>query len=452
MKYLLLALALTVTAASYSQPLKRRVWLNAGMDNVSDSLVKVWNLPSGAGALITLVKEGGTAGLIKLQKDDIIVAVNGKTTSSPAEVKAALALLRENDPITVDVIRKGKKKSLKGTVVPMARETNDKCDVLYDRAPYGSGFLSTITLKPKTAGKHPAILFIPGYMCYSLDNLGKHPYAQIVNRLAEKGFVVMRVDKPGEGDCMNCPDCRSIGLYEEIDAFREGLQKLKSYDFVDTSNIFIFGHSLGAMEAPLVAYGFNVKGIIIEGTSNDTWLEYILDMFRFQNPIAGVDYAENETMIIQSLPMLYDYLVLKKTPAELAANTAYESILTGMMQYDGSEKIWDRHYTYWQELQDMNQAQAWKNTGAHVLVMRGSGDLEAFSTDGHKAIAEMVNYYRPGFGTFVLLENSDHAFCKSNTPAESFKNGQTPGYHYENFNDNVIEVVVQWMQKVMLEK
>jgi len=449
MKTILIAFIGLLLAVNHidAQPLPRKGWMDVQTKELNDSLKRVTKATSGL--YVVSVGEKGTGKNLGIQAGDVLTKIAESEVTSGRKLREVLFSFREGDKIQAEVIRKRKPRILTGVVAPMPRETSDDYEVLYDRVPMEDGYLSMIITKPAGEGPFPVILFIPGYMCYSLDNIGAHPYGQITTKLTRKGYAVVRVEKSGEGASVNTPDCRAVGYWQEVAGFAAGLQKICSLPYADTTNVFIFGHSLGAMQAPFVAKGLPVKGIIIEGTSADSWFEYILDMFRFQNPIMGVDPAENEEMIARAIPLLYRLLVLKEDPAVLAQNPTYDSLLTEMMQYDRKGLIWDRHYTYWQELQHVNQAAAWRDTQANVLVLRGSGDLEAFSNEQHELIVRTVNHYRPGSARFVLIPNSDHAFCKSNTPEESFINGQTKGYHYTQFNDEVIYLVDDWIREIV---
>ncbi len=417
--------------------------------DLNDSLKQLTKAEKGL--YVMEVGEKGTGKNIKMLVGDVLLKLNDNEVTSAKQLRGLMDGMREGEVIRAEVIRKRKTKVLEGIAAPVPHETSDYYEVIYDRVAFGEGFLSMIITKPAGEGRFPVVLFIPGYMCYSLDNIGAHPYGQITSRLTKEGYAVVRVEKSGEGASLNTPACRSMGYWEEVRGFAAGLEKIITLQFADTSNIFIFGHSLGAMQAPFVAKGFNVRGIIIEGTSGDTWFEYILDMFRFQNPIMGVDPAENEEMIVKSIPLLYRFLVMQEDPTVLAQDPVYDTILREMMQYDGAGHIWDRHYTYWQELQHANQTAAWKDTDTKVLVMRGSGDLEAFSNEQHEGIVRTINHYRPGAARFVLIPDTDHAFCRSNTPEESYKNSQTKGYHYSSFNAEVIRITNQWMKEIMLK-
>ncbi len=449
-KTIMLVLFSILLSAMAAQPLPRKGWFNARTTPLNDSLKSITKAEYGL--YVLSVGEEGTAAALKMKPGDVIIGSNGKRVTAETKLAEEMAQLREKDPIAVRVIRRKKSVLLEGVVVGRPVEKSQDYEVIYDRVPYGGGHLSIVITKPAGEGPFPVILFIPGYMCYSLDNIGSHPYGRLTSGLTKEGYVVVRVEKSGEGASINTPDCRSIGLWEEVKGFAAGLSKVYTLPYADTGNVFIFGHSLGAMQAPLVARGFNVKGIMIEGTSGDTWFEYILAMFRFQNPIMGSDPAENEEMIAKAIPLLYTYLIDKEDPAVLARMPLYDSLLREMMQYDGEGHVWDRHYSYWQELQDVNQAAAWRDCDAKVLVMRGSGDLEAFSTEQHEGIVRTINHYHPGSASLILLRNSDHAFCKSDTPEESYRNSRERGYYYNSFNEEVIKVMHDWMQTVIFPK
>lgn len=447
-KYLLFLFFLSVVLEAHSQNIRRKAYLGFKVTELTDSTAQELGLKVKQGMLVNEVLTASTGEKLKLQKNDIILKINATFTLTEKDYKLAISNIRENDTMALLVSRGKNEKIVSATAIGKAYETSDSFDVIYDEVKFMDGYLRMIVNKPKTKEKCKTILFIPGYMCYSLDNIGKHPYGQLVAKLCEKGYAVVRVEKPGEGDNTNTPDCEEIGFITETDAFSAAYEKLKTYNFVDTSNIFIFGHSLGAMEAPVIAAKYQPKGIVVCGTSSVSWFEYIIAMFRFQNIITGADYVENEKLIAQITPLLYKLLIEKQTPFELAKNPQYELLLNTWMEYDGGDHIWARHYTFWQQLQDVNQSELYKSFKGKVLAVRGSGDFEAFSSEDHQEIADLVNFYHPGNGTFTLIPNMDHAFAKSDTPEESYKNGQKPGYYYNNFNDAIIEEVDSWINSL----
>ena len=431
-----------------AQNIKRKAFIGITATELTDSVAKKLGIKEKNGVLVTDVAKGSTAELLKVMPNDVIIKVNSEITLSTSEFKTAIKTFREKDTVALLVSRKNKNILLQGKAISKPYETTEKYDIIYDEVKFMNGWLRVIINKPKTIGTRKAILLIQGYTCYSLDNIGKHPYGQLVDKLCEKGYVVMRVEKPGMGDDTNTPDCTDIDFKTEVNAFSAAYEKLKTYNYVDTSNIFIFGHSLGGIEAPILAEKYHPKGIIVCGTTPISWFEYIIEMFRFQNIIEGSDYVENENLIKKITPLLYDYLIKKETPKELIKNSEYEKLLVDYMEFDGNENIWSRNFNYWQQIQDLNMAAVWKNNSENVLVVRGEGDFEAFSTAEHQTIVDMVNSYHPGKAEFKLIPDMDHAFAKSKTPAESYLNGKIKGYYYNNFNDEIIEVVDQWIKNL----
>ncbi len=449
MKKLLLPFVfLLIVSTAYSQNLSRKAFLGLRLVDVNDSIKSTLNLNSEDGLAVTNVTANSTADKLGVKINDVLTSVNDVKTNTVKEYREAVKNFREKMQVKFNVIRGGENLALNGITEPLPQEKSDNYDVIYDEVKFKDGYLRMITTKPKKEGKFKTILFIPGYMCYSLDNLGKHPYGQVVDKLSERGYCVVRVEKPAMGDCLNTPDCFEINYSTELEAFETGFQKMLTYDFVDKDNVFVFGHSLGGYEAPMVDKNRIAKGVIVCGTGLKTWYEYIIDMFRFQNPIAGVDYIENEKVVTDMIKILYDYLVLKKHPKDLAVTEELKKEMKEYLEFDGGDQVWARHYSFWQELNDLNMPQIWKDVKANVLIIRGEGDFEAFSNKDHEDIEKIVNTYNPGKGRFLLIPNMDHGFATSKTPEESFKNKSVPGYYYNNFNDAVIDEISKWIESL----
>ena len=447
-KITLLILLLLLSSLSYTQSIPRKASLGLKFVELNDSIKTSLNLTSDAGLVVISVSQGTSAESAGLKINDLVESLNGTVLKSVKQYRELVKNVRENDELRFDVSRDGKKLMLKVKALPLPYEKSDKYDLVYDEVKFKEGYLRIITSKPKREGKFKTILFIPGYMCYSLENLGKHPYGQVVERLSEKGYSVVRVEKPGMGDCYNTPDCFDIDYATELEAFETGFQKAITYDFVDNENIFIFGHSLGGYEAPMIDKNRIAKGVIVCGTGLKTWYEYILDMFRFQNPIMGVDYVENEKVVQDMIKILYEYLVQKKEPKDVAVNEEIKKLMKEYLDFDEADRVWARNYRFWQQLQDLNMPEVWKNVKANVLVIRGEGDIEAFSTEEHETIVKIVNTYNPGKGKFLLIPNMDHGFATSKTPEESYKNKSVPGYYYNNFNPVVIDEISSWIESL----
>lgn len=139
---------------------------------------------------------GATAEKCKLQTGDILLKVNEKPLADIPQLIDLINKQLVGSPAVLVVKRKKKTLTLKGTFEGKPFETSNFSEVVYDQAPYKKGNLRVIINKPKNEAKMPALLFIPGYTCSSIDNLSdNHPYKRIIDVFANAGFVTLRIEK-----------------------------------------------------------------------------------------------------------------------------------------------------------------------------------------------------------------------------------------------------------------
>jgi uncharacterized protein len=140
---------------------------------------------------------------------------------------------------------------------------------------------SILTFPIGNTSKLPSILFVQGWDCGSVEwpLPGQNLSRELVYGLTRAGFAVMRSEKSGVGDGTGTP-CRDMDFRAEVSLFTSAQKKLKTYEFVVTSNVFIFGHSAGGWVAPLVAAAEPVKGIVAYGTVVRPFGEYLVENWR----------------------------------------------------------------------------------------------------------------------------------------------------------------------------
>jgi uncharacterized protein len=451
----LAATGILFSADSFGQNLKRRAFLGVQVSAVSDSLAKAHNLKSPNGALVRGIIPNSTAQALKLQPNDVILQVNKTDILNFMDVPRLAKAFQPGDAVALTLNRKGKTVKVKGKVQPMPYETAPaNAEVRYDEVPLANNaYARSIMKKPKGSGKFPTIFFIQGYSCSSLDNLPENDtQRKLMDALVSRGYAVYRMEKPGIGDSKGVKPCTEIGYKEELAAFASGLDQLKRYDFVDRDNVFLFGHSLGANTAPLIAADDKVKGIITYGAAGKPWLEYLIEVFRDQRPITGTDYVEVDEDMKTLLPLVYEFMVLKKTPTELAQNPVYREYLEKHLDYDGKDHLFGRHYTFLQELHDIPVNKAWKDAAAHTLAIYGEADVQAINEDGAKMIADVVNSYYPGKGTYEFLPRTDHGFVEVGTKKDYqqiMAGNKASAYAASHFNMTLVDLIDNWMKEKM---
>lgn len=454
-KYLFPLLLLSWSLNTSAQELKRISSKGVQLAPLSSEQLASMNLT--AGMRVHKVIPGFTAAEIGVKDGDVIISINDVVLETPQKLFLPELNLRGGDVIKYEVLRNNEKLTLQGRCFPNPFETSEKINVEYSSFPFESGYIRNIYLKPKTNGKKPAILFIPGYTCASVDNLNEtNVYHKLLYGLAQKGYVVMRAEKPGVGDSKGTPDCSDIDFMTEVESFRTALEELKKHPEVDTNNIFIFGHSMGGMEAPFVADGHQVKGIIAMGITIKNWCEYLTEMLRVQNPNLGVDYLQHEQDMKLYETLLYELLVLKKKPSEMIKiNPEYLRLLKRDFNYAGGDDFLTRNILFSQTLNDINIAEKWINTTAKVLSVWGETDIQTVGSFSHVELVKMINQYHPDNATLLILENTDHSFRIFPSMEESYKfnyNQETFMKYLHAFNYKAVDDVDKWMRSVMVTK
>lgn len=443
-KNLMLFVFVLLMCNVFSQNLKRRAWLGAALVNINDSIAKSNNLKNKDGCCISVIANNGSANLLKMEAGDIIIGLNKHNIKDRNDLIAMISVLKEGAVVEFVIIRKGKQKIIKGMLLGAKLDSYAYADVIYSEVPFDKGYLRNIIIKPKGDGKFPLVFFIQGYNCASVDNMGEnHPYEKIITGLVQKGYAVCKVEKPGMGDCEGTKACRDIDFKTELLAFETAYNQLNKYECIDTSRIYIFGHSMGGIVAPLMQKKIRPHGIAVYGTIVRSWFEYFVEQMRVQNFIMGEDYAENDSIFNDRLQLCYDFMINKKLPKELNKNPLFQA----QWGYVEPDLVMDRNYLFWQQLQDYSLMNGWKSYDGKVLSIWGECDFVAFSRYDHELIAEIANKYYPGNGEFISIPKCDHAFTMVNDMKHAAEKWTDWDYRIKNFNQEIIEILDKWMQQ-----
>lgn len=424
------------------------------MDVVTKENSENLKLKTLEGLKIIKVIYKGTCKLLNLQVDDVILTINKQKYASAKDLAAFIVTQKENTLIEVEISRNGKLQTIKGKTIGKPRETKPNCEIIYDQVAFRNGKLSVIINKPKKEGKHPTMLFIPGYTCSSLDNLPEnYAYARIIKAYSDAGFVVVRVEKSGMGDSQNTPDCSATNLYDEIENFQAGLDKLKTLPYVDLKNIFIFGHSMGGIIAPALTAKNEVRGVIVNGTVAKSFYEYTLEMNRLQLMLAKPDAFEYEKTSRLQTEIAYEYYILKKPIREIASTEERKAALKKDWEWDGGNRIFSRNQEYWRQIQEIPLLENWKHTKAKVLVEFVGTDIQAFSKADHEQIVYTVNQFNPGNAKLLVFPEADHLFAKSGTKQNAFDLYDAGKYNelFDMYDTSIGEKTVEWSLKQLVK-
>ncbi len=454
MKNSIIILFVIISTITFAQQLERKSWFGARLEPITKEDSEKLKLKTLEGLKIIQVVDKGTCKLLNLQVDDVILKINNQKYASAKDVAVFITSLKENSPIEVLIFRNGKQQTIKAKTVGKPRETNSNCEIIYDQTSFRNGKLAVIINKPKKEGKHPTMLFIPGYTCSSLDNLpDNYAYARIIKAYSDAGFVVVRVEKSGMGDSQNTPDCSSTNLYDEIENFQVGLDKLKTLPYVDLKNIFIFGHSMGGIIAPALTSKNEIRGVIVNGTVVKSWFEYTLEMNRLQLMLAKPNVFEYEKTCRLQTDIAYEYYIQKKPIQEIASTEERKAALKKDWEWDGDNRIFSRNQEYWRQIQEIPLLEYWKNTNARVLVQFGGADIQAFSRADHEQIVYTVNQFHPGNAELMVFPEADHLFAKSGTLQNAYNMYATGKYNelFDMYDTSIGEKTIEWSLKQIVK-
>lgn len=422
----------------YAQELPRRVYLGIRMENLTEEVKKMMGLPGTKGILISEVLPGSTAEKAGFQKGDILTKINQTSFNQTDEVLKTLAAFKAGESFTYELLRKHKPIQGKSVFMSLPKEAYRDIKVTYTQSRSSIGLQRMIVQKPafKQKQKRPLVVFIGGIGCYSLDSPldTSRAEVQLMTQLTRSGFICARLEKPGMGDNAGfCKPCSEVSFIEETRGYVAAIQKLKQDPDVDTGRVFIFGHSMGGVFAPLIAREVSVKGIVAYGTIGSGFIEYLAKTRRSIAEAYQLSPIE-ANQLIQDFCECGTYYFAEKLTTEQAA---IKKPICG--EYLTLFDLRARSYN--DELYALNIPELWSTYTGNVLLLWGASDYIA-SRDDHEIVFNTLRYYKKSNALFKVIENIDHAMLY----AENFQHALTnPG----KFNPAITPVVSGWLNQAV---
>lgn len=414
-----------------AQTLPRRAFFGVRMEAVTDEVARVMNLPAVKGVLVSDVIPGSTAESAGLRRGDVWLSLNDREINLPNEGVAALRQLREGDTFRYKYLRQGQEFEKEAALKPFPTERYADFDLEYGMVKSGEAQLRTLISRPKKAGKLPAVLFIQGVGCYSIDMPldTTAPPTQLMNYLTRQGFVTMRVDKQGMGDSRGVP-CSELDFDTEGDGYRSALQHLRALKYVDADRVFIIGHSMGGVFAPLLARDVQVRGIIAYGTMGEKFMDYFANSRRTIAEANEMSPAEAEEYVRLNCDCFRPYF---------ENGTSFDEIVAANPSCRGTLNDLGRATNFWKQLYRLDIPALWTAYPGKVLAAWGKADYISVRSE-HEHIASLVNRAHPGNGTFLELAGCDHGM-HTVASMQLAARGQAGDY-----NPAVSEAIGKWLK------
>ena len=287
-----------------------------------------------------------------------------------------------------------------------------------------------LTLPENPEKPVPAVVFVHGSGSSNMDEkvMKLTPFKDLAQGLGERGIASVRYDKRSFAHGKKMMKKGNLTVKEEVieDAVLAS-KLLKNDPRIDPENVFIIGHSMGAMLAPRIdAEGGNFKGLILMAGTLDT-LEGVLfrqldEMKNGKSKIMSWVASAQEKKFRKSFENLY----------ELSDEEAKK------IPYAGGVNLY-----YFKEMGEHRAEDYLEKTEKPVLIMQGSRDLQvSLEKDfcGYKrAFGEKDNF------SFRLYEGLNHCFV----PAlyDDISKATKEFSKERHIGENVISDIAGWIMK-----
>lgn len=228
--------------------------------------------------------------------------------------------------------------------------------------------------------------------------------------LASNGIASIRYDKRTLNYGKEMAAQPDMGIKEEVieDAV-SAVDMIRKHPLTKDSKIYIVGHSLGAMCAPLIASKTKVNGIVLMAGNARPLEDLIVEQYRY---LYGTDREKGE-----------DDPEVKK----MAAKAAVVKDAKALKMAKPEELPLNLPSPYWQSLTKYQQAEIAKKLKQPILVLQGERDYQVTMTDFQlwkKALGDKSK------NTFISYPALNHLFMKGegkSMPSEYETQGNVEG-------------------------
>ncbi|HWT12685.1 MAG TPA: alpha/beta fold hydrolase [Allosphingosinicella sp.] len=361
------------------------------------------------GALLTVVRldPRSPAARAGIRDGDRIETIDGRRFARARDGAAQLQRLRGGERIRLGLSR-GRGVFETALVAPPAPlEQDPALDIEYGEVRASNGArLRTILTRPAGAAERLPVLFLTQWVsCGSLESPA--PAVATVRALAARaGMALMRVDRSGTGDSLG-PACHELDYDTEVRHYREALEQLLRHDWIDPGRVVIYGNSLGATTAPLVARGQPVAGILVQGGGAVTYIERMIGFDRNFLERSGVPPSRIDARMRDMIAFNAEYLLAGKAPEQIARERPDLAYVWESLRGTEEGAHYGRPHAWHQQAARHDFLAAWAAVEAPVLVFYG--EFDQFETrHGHRLIVDTLNRLRPGSATFIEIAGGDH--------------------------------------------
>lgn len=282
---------------------------------------------------------------------------------------------------------------------------------------------------PKGRGRFPVVVLVHGSGPQDRDeSIGPNkPFRDLAWGLASRGIAVLRYDKRTKAfPAQMAALVNNLTVKEEtMDDALAAVALLRKTSQIDTTKIFVLGHSLGGFVIPRIGkLDSKIAGFIVMAGTVRPLEDVILDQFSYVFSVDGV-ISEAEKTELEKLKRQ----VVRVKDTNLSSDTPATELPLGSAPA-----------SYWLDLRGYNPAEMAKELACPMLILQGGRDYQVTEADfrlWRKALSSRKNV------KFKWYDNLNHLFIEGEgkaTPAEYETAGNVARF--------VIEDIADWIKKL----
>lgn len=304
-------------------------------------------------------------------------------------------------------------------------ERNDvfaDCDITVTTGKFKlPGFLT----RPVQGENLPCVILVHGSGPTDRDEtiLDNHPFRDLAHGLAKQGIAVIRYDKRTfvYGSDFMEEGQEATTKNEVTDDVVSAVKLAGTMDGIDSTRIFVLGHSLGAMLAPRIATLIpGLKGIIMMAGNARPLDELVVEQVTYLNGINPSTGWEKHL----------DELKTQITNMKKLGTSGFDKTVKLPLGMPAS---------YWEDLNGYHQTEVAKSLVCPVLILNGEADYQVPLTDYQIWRKELGNQKNVAFKSYPGLSHLFMEVSGKPSPKDYEVPRHIPGY--------VIADIANWINQ-----
>jgi len=277
---------------------------------------------------------------------------------------------------------------------------------------------------PKGNAPFAVVILVHGSGPQDIDQtIGPNkPFRDLAQGLASQGLAVVRYEKRTRSHPSSI-NINTITPWEETGSDALKIAAIMGrHHRIDKQRIFVLGHSLGGMMAPLIAQKSpNLAGIIILGGNSGKLYDLVVQQLEYLAPIQDSENRHGMKQLIELSRQQADRLRAENLPLDTPR----------------SETMLNLPPSYWNFIRNYNQIEVASSLEMPILILQGERDYQVPTSESKKwktGLQHLSNV------TFISYPELNHLFMAGEGPSKPDEYN-IPG----NVDVRVINDIARWV-------